>query len=229
MVKYIIPPLLLLSIAGCHSGDHASARDQAMNEMAAMMDAASSLVVVAPASSPAQRALAQENLVKREATYDVLSASAEKLNLLQEARAVMPNVSNDKSLGSVELERIIKRTANLTSLGAEALGRLPDTGRRDSVLFRLPTGKLGMLSVWDYKSDRGKIFAIEDALRFDVAGTRASLSLSQRPKDSRRLWVVGWITDSEDYTLYLEDAATADGGTYWGPSSIRALAEELTR
>ncbi|MGN6318763.1 hypothetical protein [Trinickia sp.] len=228
-MKLIFMSFIVIGVVGCHSGDQVSVRDRAMGEMAAVMEAASALVVIAPASSPSQRAVLQENLVKRMATYDVLSASAEKLNLLQEARAVMPTVSKDNALGSVELERIIKRTANLTSVGAEALGRLPDMGRRDSVLFKLPTGKLGMLSVWDYREDQGKLFAIEDALRFEVAGTRASLSLSQRPKDNRRLWVVGWITDSEDYTLYLEDAATTDGSTFWNPNSIRALAEEMTR
>lgn len=228
-MKRILLPFLLIGVTGCHSGDEVSVRDRAMSEMAAMMTAASSSVVIAPASSGAQRALVLENMIKQTANYAVLSASEEKLNLLQEARAVMPSLPNDKSLGSAEMERIVKRTANLKSLGAEALGRLPDMGRRDSVLFTLPTGKLGMLSVWDYKADQGKIFAIEDALTFDVAGTRASLSLSQHPKDNRRLWVLGWITDSEDYTLYLEDVATANGSTYWNPGSIRAFAEEMTR
>lgn len=220
---------ILTGIAGCHSGDELSARDRAMNEMAAAMTAASSLVVVAPANSPAQRSLLLENLVERTASYDVLSASTEKLNLLEEARAILPTLHIENSLGSVELDRIVKRSANLKSLGMQTLGRLPDMGRRDSVLFRLPTGKLGMLSVWDYKADQGKIFVIEDALKFEVAGNRASLSLSQHPKDNRRLWVLGWITDSEDYTLYLEDTLTPEGNTYWNPKSIRALAEEMTR
>lgn len=216
-------------IAGCDSGDQSSARDRAMLEMADTMEAASSGLIVVPAATPAQRALLLENLVEQRPTYQVLSASPEKLGLLEEIRGLIDTVTNDQSLGSEELDRIMKTTSDLKSIGAEPIGLLPDAGRRESVLFRLPTGKLGMLSVWDYRADEGKILALEEARTFEVAGTRASLSLSMNPNDDRRLWVLGWATDSEDYALYLEDAKTATSEMHWNPGTIRDLAEKMTR
>jgi hypothetical protein len=197
--------------------------------MAMAMDAASSLVVIEPVKSSAQRALFERNLIKQNAAYLVLSASADELNLLQEIRSLIPTASNRQSLGSTELQRIMVRTSALKSIGASVIGLLPDAGRRESVLFRLPTGKLGMLAVWDYKADQGKMYAMQEALTFEVAKRPASLSLSQSPIDPRRLWTLGWNTDAEYYSLYLEDTKATTGGSDWNPESIRAFAEKLTQ
>lgn len=228
-MKRIIPFFLCASVLGCDAGDQTHVRDRAMGEIAAMMEAASSPLVVAAADTPAQRALLMQKLLERKLTYDVLSASPKELNLLQEIRGLINNVTNDQSLGSQELERIMTRTESLKVIGAQTIGRLPDAGRRESVLFKLPTGRLGMLSIWDYSADNGKIFAMRDAQRFEVAGHSASLSLSENPNDSRRLWALGWATESEYYSLYLEDEKIKAGDIYWNPGTIRAFAEELVR
>lgn len=204
-------------------------QDRALNEMAAQMDAASSLVVVEPIKSPAQRALFEMNLIKQNATYLTLSASPDELNLLREIESLIPTASNDQSLGSAELRRIIERTSQFKSMGASVVGLLPDAGRRESALFRLPTGKLGMLAVWDYKADEGKMYAMQEALTFDVANRPASLSLSENPADLRRLWTAAWNTDTEYYTLYLEDTKGRNGGNDWNPETIRAFAQRLTQ
>lgn len=193
------------------------------------MEAASSLAIVEPVKSPAQRALFEHNLVEQNPTYLVLSASPDELNLLQELRVLIPTVSNHQSLGSVELQRIMVRTSELKTIGASVIGLLPDAGRRESVLFRLPTGKLGMLAVWDYKADQGKMYTMQEALTFEVANRPAVLSLSENPTDPRRLWTAGWNTDAEHYSLYLEDTKAENGETSWNPDSIRAFAEKLTQ
>ncbi|WP_162877918.1 hypothetical protein [Trinickia diaoshuihuensis] len=220
---------LLACVAGCNSGDQRNAQDRALNEMAVAMDAASSLVIVEPARSPAQRALFEKNLIKQSSTYLVLSASPDELNLLREIESLIPTASNHQSLGSVELRRIMTRTSELQSIGASVIGLLPDAGRRESVLFRLPTGRLGMLAVWDYKADQGKMYAMQEALTFNVAKKPASLSLSENPTDPRRLWTLGWNTDTEYYSLYLEDTKDTTGAHDWNPESIRAFAEKLTQ
>ena len=230
MRRRISAAILASVAAGCDAGDQADYRDRAMREMNDITAAASSSLIVVPATTPAQRALLLENLIEKKPTYMILSSSAEDLGFLQDVhRLIDDGVSNDNSLGSEELDRIMKRTSDLKSIGATSIGFLSDAGRRQSVLFKLPSGKLGMLSVWDYKADDGKILALEEARTFEVAGVRASLSLSKNSNDDRRLWVVGWTTDSEDYGLYLEDAKTEAGDTHWNPDTIRELAEEMTR
>lgn len=228
-MKQILALALCAGVIGCDSGDEASVRNRAMNEMADAMNAASSSIIIAPAETPAQRALLLQNLVAHKATYDVLSASPKDLDLLQEIRRLIHDAKNDHSVGSQELARIMARTEGLKSIGVEAIGRLPDAGRRESVLFRFPTGKLGMLSIWDYAADKGKVFALEEAQRFKVAGHSAALSLSENKRDSRRLWALGWATEAEYYSLYLEDVAIKVSGTQWNPDRIRAFAEEITR
>jgi hypothetical protein len=228
-MKRLISLLLVACVSGCNSGDQRSVQDRALSEITAAMEAASSLAIVEPVRSSAQRALFEHNLVKRNSAYLVLSASPNELNLLQELRGLIPTVSNHQSLGSVELQRIMARTSELKRIGASVIGLLPDAGRRESVLFSLPTGKLGMLAVWDYKADQGKMYTMQEALTFEVAKSPAVLSLSENPNDPRRLWTVGWNTDAEHYSLYLEDTKAATGGTYWNPDSIRAFAEKLTQ
>lgn len=228
-MKQIFALAICAGVFGCDAGDEASVRNRAMDEMADAMNAANSSVIIAPAATPAQRALLVQNLVEHKTTYDVLSASPKDLNLLQDIRGLIHDVKNDHSLGSQELARIMTRTEGLKSIGVEAIGRLPDAGRRESVLFRFPTGKLGMLSIWDYEADKGKVFALADAQRFEVAGHSAALSLSENENDSRRLWALGWAAGAEYYSLYLEDAATKESDTQWNPKRIRAFAEEITR
>lgn len=228
-MKRIVWFIAFAAGAGCDGGNQARMQDRAMNEMAVAMQAAASSVVIAPATSPAQRALFEQNLVAENATYLTLSASPEELDFLRKIEGVIPTVSNDQALGSRELRRIMARTSALKSVGADIVGTLPDAGRRESVLFRLPTHKLGMLAVWDYKADDGKMFVMQDFLKFRVAGEQASLSLSQNFADARCIWTLSWNTDTEDYALYLEDERTPAGSTRWHPDSIRAFAEELTR
>lgn len=228
-MRHIISLSVLACLLGCHSGDRRNMQDRALNEITAAMETASSSVIVAPVGSSAQRALFEQNLIEQNATYLVLSASSEELNLLQELRALIPTVSNHQSLGSVELDRIMAQTSELKRIGASVIGLLPDAGRRASVLFSLPTGKLGMLAVWDYKADQGKMYTMQEALTFEVAKRPAVLSLSESATDPRRLWTVGWNTDAEHYSLYLEDTKAATGGTDWNPDSIRAFAEKLTQ
>lgn len=86
-----------------------------------------------------------------------------------------------------------------------------------------------MLAVWDYKADEGKMYAMQEALTFDVANRPASLSLSENPADLRRLWTAAWNTDTEYYTLYLEDTKGRNGGNDWNPETIRAFAQRLTQ
>lgn len=228
-MKHIFALALCAGVIGCDTGDEASVRNRAMNEMADAMNAATSSVIIAPAETPAQRALLLQNLVEHKATYDVLSASPKDLDLLQDIRGLIHEVKNDHALGSQELARIMTRTEGLKSIGVEAIGRLPDAGRRESVLFKFPAGKLGMLSIWDYRADKGKVFALKEAQKFKVSGYSAALSLSENESDSRRLWALGWATGTEYYSLYLEDGATEASDTQWNPTRIRAFAEEITR
>ncbi|WP_338910868.1 hypothetical protein [Mycetohabitans rhizoxinica] len=201
--------------------------EKVVSDMWDEVENASAALTISKDPTPEVRAMLYQNVLEKNDQFRTNLSPPERLGLVREAYALLHQKLNIRSAGSQGLAAIIQRTDNLRTVGMELLGQLPDGGRRGSIVFKMKNGKLGMLSVWDYAADGGKIILYADFARQRVGQAPAILALGKAPNDDRRLWSLGWTTDTEDYELYLEDAKTTERDTEWQPEEIIQFAEQL--